>query len=63
MKGTVKWFNERKGYGFIAGEDDQEYFVHMSALGEGVSLRENDKVTFEPEKSDRGLQATKVALE
>jgi len=32
MKGTVKWYNIKKGYGFIKGEDDQEYFIHYSAL-------------------------------
>ena len=62
MKGTVKWFNEGKGFGFIAGEDDQEYFVHISALGEGVSIREGDSVEFEPSKNERGLQATNVVL-
>jgi cold shock protein len=63
MKGTVKWFNEGKGYGFVEGEDEKEYFVHISALGEGVSLREGDSVNFEPSKTDRGLQATNVTLE
>ena len=38
MKGTVKFFNEMKGFGFIAGEDGKEYFVHQTALGEGTTL-------------------------
>ncbi|MBN4048992.1 cold shock domain-containing protein [archaeon AH-315-M20] len=63
MKGTVKFFNEMKGFGFIAGEDGKEYFVHQSALGEGVTLHENDSVTFDVEEGDRGPKAANVALE
>ncbi len=62
MKGTVKWFNASKGYGFIAGEDSKEYFIHISEIGEGVSLRENDAVEFEPGSNDRGPQAKKIKL-
>ncbi|MFH1396219.1 MAG: cold shock domain-containing protein [archaeon] len=60
MNGTVKFFNEGKGFGFIAGEDGNEYFVHQSALGEGVRLRENDSVTFDVEEGDRGPKAVNV---
>ena len=60
MKGTVKFFNEMKGFGFIAGEDDKEVFVHQSALEEGVTLRENDSVTFDVEEGDRGPKAVNV---
>lgn len=62
MEGTVKWFNARKGFGFIQGEDGEDYFVHSSALPEGTLLHENDRVTFEPVKTERGKQAQKVAL-
>lgn len=62
MEGTVKWFNTRKGYGFVKGEDDEDYFVHYSALPQGVYLRENDKVSFEPVETDRGKQAQNVTL-
>ena len=60
MKGTVKFFNERRGFGFIAGEDGKEYFVHQSALGEGTTLQENDPVEFDVEEGDRGPKAVNV---
>ena len=62
MKGTVKWFNRQKGYGFIAGDDDKEYFVHHSALAEGTFIRDNDKVSFDPDEGDRGPVAKNVKL-
>jgi len=62
MEGTVKFFNTMKRFGFIAGEDGKEYFVHESGLVEGTSIRENDKVTFEVEDGDRGPKAVNVAL-
>jgi CspA family cold shock protein len=62
MNGTVKWFSERNGYGFIQGEDGKDYFVHHSAVPEGLVLKEGDAVTFEPVETDRGVQAQKVAL-
>ena len=63
MKGTVKFFNEGKGFGFIAGEDGKEYFVHQTGLNEGVNLRENDAVTFEVTEGDRGPKAVNVSLD
>ena len=63
MKGTVKFFNEMKGFGFIAAEDGKEIFVHQTALEEGVTLHENDAVTFEVEQGDRGPKAVNVALD
>ncbi|PIN79588.1 cold-shock protein [Candidatus Woesearchaeota archaeon CG10_big_fil_rev_8_21_14_0_10_34_8] len=62
MEGKVKFFNEQKGFGFIAADDGKEYFVHQSALGEGISLHENDSVTFDVEKGDRGPKAVNVKL-
>ena len=62
MKGTVKWFNRTKGYGFIRGEDDNEYFVHNSALAEGTFIRDDDKVSFDPAEGERGKQAQNVTL-
>ncbi len=63
MKGTVKWYNVRKGYGFVKGEDEVDYFVHHSALEEGTFLRENDLVSFEAADTDKGKQAQNVVLE
>lgn len=63
MKGTIKFFNETKGYGFITAEDGSSVFVHKSAVAEGLNLRENDSVTFEVEKGDKGLKASNVQKE
>ncbi len=63
MKGTVKFFNYRKGFGFISGEDGKEYFVHQTGLNEGVSLNENDSVEFDVEDGDRGPKAVNVSKE
>ncbi len=60
MKGTVKWFNDRKGYGFIQGEDGKDIFVHRNDLPSETTLDENDQVEYEISKSERGPQATKV---
>jgi len=59
MKGKVKWYNSRKGYGFIINEEGKEIFVHRSAL-DGVFLQENDEVEFEVEETERGLNAKDV---
>ena len=63
MKGTVKFFNRSKGFGFIAAEDGTEYFVHETGLNDGVSIDENDNVEFEVEQGDRGPKAVKVSKE
>jgi len=62
MEGTVKWFNRMKRFGFIEGEDGEEYFVHQSAIIDDKILNENDKVSFEPSKTDKGKQAKNVKL-
>jgi CspA family cold shock protein len=62
MKGTVKWFNDSKGYGFIQSPRGEDVFVHFSAIqAEGFrTLSEGDQVEFEVRESDKGLQATNV---
>ena len=62
MEGTIKWYNVRKGYGFVKGEDGEDYFVHHTSLGSGVFLRENDLVSFEPAETEKGKQAQSVEL-
>ena len=60
VEGTVKFFNEAKGFGFITGDDGNEYFVHASGLKEGTTIREGDKVKFEVVQGDRGPKAEQV---
>lgn len=62
-KGTVKWFNSSKGFGFIARDEGEDVFVHHNSIeGSGYkSLDEGDKVQFEIEQGPKGLQATKVS--
>ncbi len=62
MEGIVKWFNRKKGFGFVNGDDGQEYFVHYSALAQGTFLRDNDKVSFDPAETEKGKQAQNVTL-
>ena len=62
MEGTVKFYNRKKGFGFISGEDGNDYFVHFTALPRGLSLRDNDKVSFEGTNGERGLKAENVQL-
>ena len=61
-KGTVKWFNETKGYGFIRDGGGQEVFVHFSAIsGDGYrTLNEGEEVEFELLQTERGPQASNV---
>jgi CspA family cold shock protein len=62
--GTVKWFNDAKGYGFISREAGEDVFVHYSAIeGAGFrSLREDQQVEFAVEQGNKGLQAVNVRV-
>ncbi|MBN8703578.1 MAG: cold shock domain-containing protein [Bacteroidetes bacterium] len=59
-KGTVKFFNDAKGFGFIKGENGQEIFVHVSGIKEDI--RENDQVTYDTQEGKKGLNAVNVCL-
>ena len=62
VTGTVKWFNDAKGFGFIEREGEADVFVHYRAInGEGrKTLHDGQQVTFEIAESDKGLQASNV---
>jgi CspA family cold shock protein len=64
INGTVKWFNDRKGFGFIEQEDGPDVFVHHSAINAGGfrSLSEGDRVSFDIEQGQKGPAAANVTL-
>lgn len=66
VKGTVKWFNSRKGFGFISSEEGSDVFVHYTALAgddnEYKTLHENDKVEFDVTEGQKGPQASNVVV-
>ncbi len=62
MEGVVKFFNRKKGFGFISGSDGKDYFVHFTAVAQGTFLRDNDKVSFDAAEGERGSKAENVKL-
>jgi CspA family cold shock protein len=62
-KGTIKWFNPDRNYGFIERETGTDVFVHGSEVEGAQLLKEGDRVNFKVEDGDRGLKATNVTVE
>jgi CspA family cold shock protein len=62
-KGTVKWFNPDRNYGFIERETGTDIFVHGSEVEDARLLKEGDRVSFNIEQGERGPKATKVTVE
>ena len=60
MEGKIKWYNPRKGFGFIVGEDGKDIFIHRTDIPTDVELNEDDPVEFEIEQSERGPKAINV---
>jgi CspA family cold shock protein len=60
MNGKVKWYNPRKGYGFVEGEDGKDIFIHRSSIPQGVFLNEGDSIEYEIEESDKGPKAVNI---
>lgn len=62
MEGIVDWFNAKKRFGFVTGENGEKYFLHLSAIPKGTFVREGDKVSFEAVETDKGKQAQNIQL-
>lgn len=63
MTGKVKWFNNKKGFGFITGDDSNDYFAHYSKILSGdnyKTLHGDDEVTFDVEETDKGTEAINI---
>ena len=60
MRGTVKFFNESKGFGFIIQDNDEDIFVHKSGLRKGTTIVQDDTVEFDTERGKKGMQAVNV---
>jgi CspA family cold shock protein len=59
-EGTVKFFNAQKEFGFIAGDDGKDYYVHISQVEKGIQIAEGDRVSFNALEGDRGPKAENV---
>ncbi len=60
LEGTVKFYNQNKGFGFIRGDDGKEYYVHENGLKEGVTIDADDRVSFKVIQDPKGLKAEEV---
>lgn len=62
LRGTVKWFNRQRRFGWIAGHNGREYFVHQSAVERGTALEAGMQVEFDPVRGERGEKAINVKV-
>ena len=60
MQGVIKWYNKKKGYGFISGEDGEDYFFHFSEVKNNVILDKDVDVEFDPAHTTKGKQAQNI---
>ena len=60
MKGTVKWFNSAKGYGFITGEDGKDTYVNKVDIPEGIQIRDGDQVEYQITETEKGARVIEV---
>ena len=60
MLGTILWYSPIKSYGFILGEDEERYFLHITELPYNYQVKPNEEVEFEPDMTEKGLRAKKV---
>ena len=60
MQGKIKWYNPKKGYGFVESEDGKDIFIHKSSVPNGVFLEEGDSIEYEIEETDKGPKAVNI---
>ncbi len=62
MEGVVKFYNNKKRFGFISGDDGKDYFFHLSGIEQGEFVKDNDRVSFEVVEGDKGPKAEHVKV-